>query len=324
MDNKYKILESISKNNSNEINFFDKKKTTSIPNNSVNTINPSAPLEENIYPNLEEELTKIENFSFQFSNKFKLNLANHIFDSHYVHKLTLEQKTEFDDLLNIKSHLSYDPDIFQKSDNIYPPSVKFLYYTMETPKEDIKRLSKTTNIYLNQYFAKQNTCSMFRIMYYPIYYLMNLNKGKDFNQKNIFDFFINSQNIKNYGQLDVFYDKEEIIINDYTYNNIPIIKFKIDNIQPTDIEYKNHFDYIPICHLPYDNMTHLTLTPTYPTNLENNIVSDICFHNDNCHDYWCKTHNYHSKQSILRSHFHYTNQPLVTFKEKQKIHIKPE
>jgi hypothetical protein len=182
------------------------------------------------------------------------------------------------------TRLEFDPLIYTNEVQQWPDFIKYIYYTDNTMDKKLVQLSYLTNLYLNICFSKQNYCSLHRIGYYMIYDIISTNQS-EIDPYDFFKAYIKQNNL-NFHNTDVFYsDKIQNMIN-FKYR--PIIKYPINDIQPTNWAYKNFFDYIPICHIPYD---HLTL-----------ITNNICYHKANCHDSLCKTHN---NNNLYMAHLHY-------------------
>lgn len=302
---------------------------------------------KNIYPDLTMLNLNVENTNETivcednlnvdkpFLEKKKLNFSlnidkpsNYIYKKKFIKEYSKEEEDyrnfflfnyNEDRFFNCGEKNEFDPLIFQNDFKLYPGFVKRIYYTKNTPDNKIVRLSRLTNLYLNMCFENQNFAAFYRVMYYPLYELMT-KKLKEINEEDVKSFFIKDNMIKNYGNIEIYYKKENKIIRDLDYNHLDIISYDIKDIQPTFWEYKNFYDYIPICFIPPNYYEQIPFLKHYPE-CQNLLMSNICFHNNNCHDYWCKTHNYNENQSINYVHNHDFFQELYKFNKNQLIDI---
>jgi hypothetical protein len=197
----------------------------------------------------------------------------------------------------------YDPWLFVSHEGIeWPDYVTKLYYTKLTPTGDLVRLSYSTNLYLNKLFKTQSFAPVLRIFHYPIYELAS----KLLRQPTLEDIkreFITEEFIMDYGNVEII-ERSGNIKRDFNIEDKTLTIYDINAEQPTEIAYNSFFDYIPICFNPPQKNEHGEIYFEDPKNL---IMSDICFHKDDCHDNWCETHNCNNI-SFLNKHEHYHHQ----------------
>lgn len=193
----------------------------------------------------------------------------------------------------------FDPLIYTDKKYKWPEFVKYIYYTNMTADNKIVQLSYINNLYLNLCFSKQNYASLYRTGFFMVYDIISINKNS-VTSKDIFENIttndLDSRNI------EIFYKTKYQNFINFKYNDL--IKVHVNEKQITDWSYKNFFDYIPICFMPYNEETLIT--------------SDICFHNDNCHDSLCYMHN---KNDVSISHLHYDFQSFCNTKTIEVVNI---
>lgn len=208
----------------------------------------------------------------------------------------------------------YDPWIFVSHNNVeWPDYVTKLYYTKLTPFGFIARLSYSSNLYLNMAFQNQNFAPMLRIMHYPIYELASkLLRKPEF--EDIQKEFVNEKFIMNYGNVEIIYDSGRIQ-RDFNKEEKTIISYDITDKQPTNIAFNSFYDYVPICFNPPQRDENDKVFYEDPKNL---VLSNICFHKNDCHDNWCETHN-NNRISFLNKHNHYQEQPYFKQSEIQTL-----
>lgn len=276
---------------------------------------------ENIYPNLSD--LSSNNFNIkEYENVHDMILCNYVFriNNQSLFSFTEEQnKFKNDILVNYENERfinneTYDPWIFEKKNTNWPSFITDIYYTHLTPNKQIVRLSYSTNCYLNTVFKTQTIASCLRLHYYPIYQLAT-ELMREPTIKDIQNKFINKTFIHGFSNIELLInsDKKVLIQRDFGKNNFKeLIKIPINQKQPTNWAYKNFYDYIPVCFIP-QNID----TTEYP----NLLMSNICYHENNCHDTWCSTHNYTHPNNFLK-HKHNSNNLFYKFKTSQILDIK--
>lgn len=248
------------------------------------------------YKNTEAYLSRNEqicNYVFDKKQKKNYNKAELIYRNDVIFNLKHERYVDI-----------YDPWLFVSHKNIqWPNYVTKLYYTKLTPSGFLVRLSYSTNLYLNKVFQNQDFAPMLRILHYPIYELAS----KLLRQPTFEDIrreFINEEFIMEYGNVEIMYTSGRIQ-RDFNQEDKKLISYDIKDKQPTNIACNSFFDYVPICFNPPQKKSNGEIFFENPKNL---ILSNICFHKNDCHDNWCETHNKHSI-SFLYKHEHYPKQP---------------
>lgn len=193
----------------------------------------------------------------------------------------------------------FDPLIYTDEKYKWPEYVKYIYYTNMSTGNKIVQLSYINNLYLNLCFSRQNYASLYRTGFYMVYDLISINK-KILSSKDIFETIKTSDlDVRN---IEVFYKTKYQNFINFKYKDL--IKRDINEKQITGWSYKNFFDYIPVCFMPYNEETLMT--------------SNICFHNNNCHDSLCYTHN---KPETSISHLHYDFQSFCNIESIEVIDV---
>lgn len=231
-------------------------------------------------------------------------------------------------ILNTLSDESYkfDPWVFEKDENsTWPSYVNYLYYTKYTPGNEIVRLSKPINLYLNLCFNKQSFAGLYKIGYHVLYQEMSKTHSSistDYIKNN----FINKEKINACENLEIVYLNEQnlnserlIVQRGFIDINKHLTRIPIYKTQPTDWQYKSLYDFIPIClTAPYYSV-YPEIEPSY-YNPRTLVTTDVCFHNDNCHNHRCTTHNTSMyRLPISNKYPHDKNQELYKFKQNQII-----
>lgn len=320
-------------NLSSYFNDFDKKKTI-YPVKDLTELkkieqenNEMAKLlsDSKFYKNNTNNINNIKTINIDnYINKTNL-VCNYVFDQKYNITYTPDQiKFRNDVIFNMDDERfddndEYDPWLFNRySNQIWPDYVKNVYYTKLTPNGKIARLSYLTNLFLNKAYETQNFVPFIRLFYHPIYVLASKLCRKPI-IKDIKDEYITEKYITDFGNIEILHRDKNIIQRDFDRNPKKMIKVPVDEPQPSYYAYKNFFDYVPICFLP---PKHNEVSGNEYDNPRNLIMSNICFHKHNCHDYWCTTHNKTNKQSYINKHTHDDNQVYYEFKPEQIIDIK--
>ena len=209
----------------------------------------------------------------------------------------------------------HDPWLFTSLKNVkWPDFVTRLFYTKLTPTGNLVCLSYVTNLYLNKLFLTQSYAPVLRLFHYPIYELASkLSREPTFEE--IKREYINETFIMEHGNIEVI-EKSGNIIRDFNTETPKKMRvYDINDEQPTDIAFCSFYDYVPICFYFSKKNENGVYNFEDPNKL---IFSNICFHKNNCHDYWRETHNPYSI-SHLYKHPHLENQPLFDIKDQKSL-----
>lgn len=221
--------------------------------------------------------------------------------------------------------LNLDPLIYDSvTENKYmwPSDIDFIYYTNNTYDGKYVQVSIPVNLYLNRCFKKQNFSTLYRVGYYAIYTLMSL-KSDIIDTNYVKNFFDTEENIaiRSDGFVETFYRDEGIIRND-NGDIRDFVRVPVGEKQLSNYRYKNLFDYIPICHIPPKFSFFSPINYEYYDKLDTIIMSNICHHKNNCHDYNCGQHNLNKNISRFDYHtYHFHEEPYHRFDRKQLIDI---
>lgn len=320
------IVEELSGRNKRSIITSSTTSTSSrLPiNNSETEYNPN---NDNIgifngkFPELEKEVFRTPKREvFETFAQHKRN--NFVFSMYIKKELTPEEELYQNNILFNTEHERFkksngtsipfneDPLIFERGDEKWPDYVKYIYYTKDNFHEDrLVQLSRLSNLYLNKCFTKQPSVLMTRTGYYSIYYLYTKSKNKT--QEEVKNMLLTKEFL-----YDNSYIFNETFYNDDNYNKIYIyqhrackdlIKYPVNSIQPTNLRYKNYYDYVPVCGFVQDNLLKLMGNSDTYINPRKCYMSNICFHNidTNCHHFTCAEHNFiKNKKMNTQTSFH--------------------
>lgn len=229
-------------------------------------------------------------------------------------------KEDAGSLINDSVTINTDPLIFEEGPVAWPSYVKHIYYTPNTLYGTYVQVSKSTNLYLNYCFQYQNFASFFRTGYYVMYNAMSkIQSGMTIND--VKNKFINKDMIykKSYGQIETWFNNEEKIVHNFNVEDSQIKRIPVNEVQLTQFRYKDLFDYIPICMIPREYSVYEPLDIKYP-DPRNCVMSNICYHKNNCHDFSCMEDN--DTGMFYKAHAkHNENEPYYSFSRTQLLDI---
>lgn len=285
--------------------------------------------------------------TFEMMAKRLKNKDNIIFSTHFLSDLTHQQSEFRNNILfnhdDTRFTLSgetfeFDPWLYNnvsKNDINWPFFVKNIYYTTNHYNNKLVQLSIPNQLYLNQCFSHQNFATLFKIGFYPIYYLMSKCESN-----------ISSDYVKNYFNNENVIPLLFSVFGETFYRDENKIKSKSSEIHDlvstpvgepylSNYRYKDFFDYIPVCHIPPLFYEFTPIPIPWPSDINNVVMSNICFHKNNCHDYECSNHNFsiiHDNRGNIdmntlyipqyNSHLqHYDNEPIHNFEKGKLIDV---